>query len=73
MGAPPLEQSSFISNFGNAFEAATEGAVKATVHRVKVHRADLLAASICHFQASIFDTLLSRTTIGREGAGRNLN
>jgi 2-oxoglutarate-Fe(II)-dependent oxygenase superfamily protein len=26
---------SFVVNFGNAFEAATEGAVRATVHRVK--------------------------------------
>jgi isopenicillin N synthase-like dioxygenase len=32
--APPLE-GTFVVNFGNAFEAATEGAVKATVHRVK--------------------------------------
>ena len=33
--APPLENS-FVVNFGHAFEAATEGAVRATVHRVKV-------------------------------------
>ena len=26
----------FVVNFGNAFEAATEGAVRATIHRVKV-------------------------------------
>ncbi len=26
---------SFVVNFGNAFEAATEGAVRATIHRVK--------------------------------------
>jgi len=32
---PPIE-GSFVVNFGNAFEAATEGAVKATIHRVKV-------------------------------------
>lgn len=32
--APPIE-GTFVVNFGNAFEAATEGAVKATVHRVK--------------------------------------
>ncbi|KAI9691446.1 MAG: hypothetical protein M1822_007517 [Bathelium mastoideum] len=32
---PPIP-GSFVVNFGNAFEAATEGAVKATVHRVKV-------------------------------------
>ncbi|KAF2801325.1 Clavaminate synthase-like protein [Mytilinidion resinicola] len=30
---PPIE-GTFVVNFGNAFEAATEGAVKATVHRV---------------------------------------
>ena len=34
--APPVENS-FVVNFGNAFEAATEGAVRATVHRVKVN------------------------------------
>lgn len=33
--APPIENS-FVVNFGNAMEAATEGAVKATVHRVTV-------------------------------------
>jgi isopenicillin N synthase-like dioxygenase len=33
--APPI-QDTFVVNFGNAFEAATQGAVKATVHRVKV-------------------------------------
>jgi isopenicillin N synthase-like dioxygenase len=31
--APPLE-GTFVVNFGKAFEAATEGAVKATTHRV---------------------------------------
>ncbi|KAK8193937.1 hypothetical protein IWX49DRAFT_546039 [Phyllosticta citricarpa] len=31
--APPIDDT-FVVNFGNAFEAATEGAVKATVHRV---------------------------------------
>ncbi|OQO10948.1 hypothetical protein B0A48_05203 [Cryoendolithus antarcticus] len=31
--APPIP-GTFVVNFGNAFEAATEGAVKATVHRV---------------------------------------
>ena len=31
--APPIE-GTFVVNFGNAFEAATEGAVKATTHRV---------------------------------------
>lgn len=33
--APPIE-GTFVVNFGNAFEAATDGAVKATVHRVEV-------------------------------------
>lgn len=33
--APPID-GTFVVNFGNAFEAATEGAVKATVHRVTV-------------------------------------
>ncbi|KAH7117786.1 hypothetical protein B0J11DRAFT_536687 [Dendryphion nanum] len=32
--APPIDNT-FVVNFGNAFEAATEGAVKATIHRVK--------------------------------------
>ena len=35
ISAPPIE-GTFVVNFGNAFEAATDGAVKATVHRVKV-------------------------------------
>lgn len=35
IAASPI-QDTFVVNFGNAFEAATEGAVKATVHRVKV-------------------------------------
>jgi isopenicillin N synthase-like dioxygenase len=34
LSAPPVD-GTFVVNFGNAFEAATEGAVKATVHRVK--------------------------------------
>ncbi|OQO13640.1 hypothetical protein B0A48_01869 [Cryoendolithus antarcticus] len=33
LSAPPIP-GTFVVNFGNAFEAATEGAVKATVHRV---------------------------------------
>ena len=37
--APPIENS-LVVNFGNAFEAATEGAVRATVHRVKVKSSD---------------------------------
>jgi hypothetical protein len=32
--APPIP-GTFVVNFGNAFEAATEGAVRATIHRVK--------------------------------------
>lgn len=36
IAAPPVRDT-FVVNFGNAFEAATEGAVKATVHRVKVY------------------------------------
>ncbi|KAM0798353.1 hypothetical protein BDR22DRAFT_881753 [Usnea florida] len=32
--APPVA-GTFVVNFGNAFEAATEGAVRATVHRVR--------------------------------------
>jgi isopenicillin N synthase-like dioxygenase len=35
--APPVE-GTFVVNFGNAFEAATEGAVRATVHRVVAPR-----------------------------------
>lgn len=30
---PPID-GTFVVNFGNAFEAATEGAVRATIHRV---------------------------------------
>ena len=43
IGAPSIP-GSFVVNFGNAFEAATEGAVKATVHRVKV----VLACSVTY-------------------------
>ncbi|KAF2205240.1 Clavaminate synthase-like protein [Delitschia confertaspora ATCC 74209] len=35
VAAPPVK-GTFVVNFGNAFEAATESVVKATVHRVKV-------------------------------------
>jgi isopenicillin N synthase-like dioxygenase len=35
--APPVPET-FVVNFGNAFEAATEGAVRATVHRVLAPR-----------------------------------
>jgi len=39
IAATPIE-GTFVVNFGNAFEAATEGAVKATVHRVQVRICD---------------------------------
>lgn len=39
--ATPVD-GTFVVNFGNAFEAATEGAVRATVHRVKVRSLFLL-------------------------------
>jgi isopenicillin N synthase-like dioxygenase len=35
IAAPPID-GTFVVNFGNALEAATDGAVRATVHRVKV-------------------------------------
>ena len=35
IAAPPID-GTFVVNFGNALEAATEGAVRATIHRVKV-------------------------------------
>ena len=35
IAAPPIHDT-FVVNFGNAFETATEGAVKATTHRVEV-------------------------------------
>jgi isopenicillin N synthase-like dioxygenase len=34
LSAPPID-GTFVVNFGNAFEAATEGAIRATTHRVK--------------------------------------
>jgi isopenicillin N synthase-like dioxygenase len=34
ISVPPIE-GTFVVNFGNAFEAATDGAVRATVHRVQ--------------------------------------
>lgn len=36
----PSIPNTFVVNFGNAFEAATDGAVKATVHRVVAPRAE---------------------------------
>ena len=39
--APPIA-GTFVVNFGNAFEAATDGAVKATVHRVVVSLTQLI-------------------------------
>ncbi|KAL9069007.1 MAG: hypothetical protein Q9157_006324 [Trypethelium eluteriae] len=43
--APPVP-GTFVVNFGNAFEAATEGAVKATVHRVKGLPLDMTVSEI---------------------------
>jgi isopenicillin N synthase-like dioxygenase len=37
IAAPPIS-GTFVVNFGNALEAATEGAVRATIHCVKVCR-----------------------------------
>lgn len=37
IAAPPID-GTFVVNFGNAFEAATEGAILATIHRVKAPR-----------------------------------
>lgn len=34
--AVPPNETSFVINIGNAYEAATKGAVEATVHRVTV-------------------------------------
>lgn len=39
ISAPPIP-GTFVVNFGNAFEAATDGAVKATVHRVRAPPAE---------------------------------
>lgn len=45
--APPIE-GTFVVNFGNAFEAATEGAVKATIHRVVVSRCQASVSRVSH-------------------------
>ena len=55
--APPIENS-FVVNFGNAFEAATEGAVKATVHRV-VAPEERVRYSIPFFQGLPLDMTVS--------------
>jgi len=71
--APP-RNGSFVVNFGNAFEAATEGAVRATVHRVKVCRYRLwhrfhpnlmlfsLIGYIVRFADSVLHSFLSGST-----------
>ena len=55
--APPIENS-FVVNFGNAFEAATEGAVKATVHRVVAPK-ERVRYSIPFFQGLPLDMTVS--------------
>ena len=67
--APPIP-GTFVVNFGNAFEAATEGAVKATVHRVKVCRVRqvspsfslILPGSRIFCQRALFHPFLSGPT-----------
>lgn len=44
--ATPVD-GTFVVNFGNAFEAATDGAVRATVHRVKVRLSLLVSTLFC--------------------------
>lgn len=71
--APPVE-GTFVVNFGNAFEAATEGAVKATVHRVVVCSSsaswkvvwltDAIADTRTQAKAKILYTILSRAAFG---------
>lgn len=70
VAAPPID-GTFVVNFGNAFEAATDGAVKATIHRVKVGFCSFLVSSfaftnsigttIC-INAPIFYSFLSRAS-----------
>ncbi|KAA6414590.1 MAG: Clavaminate synthase [Lasallia pustulata] len=79
--APPVENS-FVVNFGHAFEAATEGAVRATVHRVKAPTSTSQPRySIPFFQGLPLDLTLSQVRSympesvrslrrGREGKGR---
>ena len=69
ISASPIKDT-FVVNFGNAFEAATEGAVKATTHRVTVcfhteHPHLLLAylpkGSKVFFVSTILDPILPGT------------
>lgn len=68
---------SFVVNFGNAFEAATEGAVRATIHRVQVWNAVSLhnlwffltrEGTHCHLQGAILDSVLPGPATGPDGA-----
>ncbi|KAI9712112.1 MAG: hypothetical protein M1820_001821 [Bogoriella megaspora] len=52
IAAPPID-GTFVVNFGNAFEAATECAVKATVHRVKTRD----SSSVPRFSIPFFQGL----------------
>lgn len=57
---PPVPNS-FVVNFGNAFEAATEGAVKATIHRVIAPGPDnAVRYSIPFFQGLPLDMTVSQ-------------
>lgn len=54
-------QNSFVVNFGNAFDAATEGAVKATIHRVIAPGPDSnVRYSIPFFQGLPLDLTVSQ-------------
>ncbi|KAF2277771.1 Clavaminate synthase-like protein [Westerdykella ornata] len=58
--APPIP-GTFVVNFGNAMEAATEGAVKATVHRVKARTSESSPRySIPFFQGLPLDLTVSQ-------------
>ncbi|KAF2714809.1 Clavaminate synthase-like protein [Pleomassaria siparia CBS 279.74] len=60
IAAPPIADS-FVVNFGNAFEAATEGAVKATIHRVKAPTSTCNPRySIAFFQGLPLDMTVSQ-------------
>lgn len=57
--APPIP-GTFVVNFGNAFEAATEGAVRATTHRVIAPGPDSnVRYSIPFFMGLPLDTTVS--------------
>ncbi|KAI9726599.1 MAG: hypothetical protein M1828_000966 [Chrysothrix sp. TS-e1954] len=59
ISAPPIK-GSFVVNFGNAFEVATEGAVRATIHRVKATTpSSPIRYSIPFFQGLPLDLTLS--------------